>query len=234
MCAEPSCDSWHLPCASSASLNLDAGVVTSVISDTLRLLGSPVKSQRAVARKKSVALSDPRGHLCRPVIRQASRNYGHMGQWSKATSDQEWVKDSIQDGKFRACCRPWILIKLEHKFVFHIVTAGLVEYLSDQQDYEVSTPTLNPRVTKAILQSSKTNKQKKGNNHATSSQLRYLPEWWEESQRIEDTEVLAPAYTSQNQSQNFLSKWYRGRTILFLTLQHRISKYFDGSFDEAH
>ena len=40
-----------LPCALITSLIPDASVVTVVISDTLRLMGSPVKSQRKVAEK---------------------------------------------------------------------------------------------------------------------------------------------------------------------------------------
>ena len=34
------------------------------------------------------------------------------GWWSKATSDQEWKFNSVQDGKFRARCCPKIVVKL--------------------------------------------------------------------------------------------------------------------------
>ena len=37
----------------------------------------------------------------------------------------------LQDRKFRSCCCPRIFVKLERKFVFHIVSAGLIEDLSE-------------------------------------------------------------------------------------------------------
>ena len=59
--------------------------------------------------------------------------HGYTCQWAsgqKATSDQELEQDSVQYGKFRACCCccPRTVVKLQRKFVFHSVPAGLIWY----------------------------------------------------------------------------------------------------------
>ena len=62
-----------------------------------------------------------------------------------------------------------------------------------QQDYEVTTLTLKHRETEAISRKSKNNK-KKGDNHATRSRLRDLPEWLQVfTENPEDTAVPALA-----------------------------------------
>ena len=40
----------------------------------------------------------------------------------------------MQDGKFRACCCPGIVIKLRRKFVFHIVTAGFIKLFESSNE----------------------------------------------------------------------------------------------------
>ena len=40
----------------------------------------------------------PAGRVIREALRR-TRLYPRVGQWSKATSDQEWDKDSVQHGK---------------------------------------------------------------------------------------------------------------------------------------
>ena len=41
----------------------------------------------------------------------------------------------MQDRKFRCCSRPRIVFKLERKFVFYIVTAGLIEHLVESSKF---------------------------------------------------------------------------------------------------
>ena len=69
------------------------------------------------------------------VIRQALRRtrlYLQVGgQWSKATSDREWEKNAVQNGKFRSCCCPRDCLNAEAQVRLHIVTTGLIEYLSE-------------------------------------------------------------------------------------------------------
>ena len=56
---------------------------------------------------------------------------------------------------------------------------------------------LKHRETEAIFEKSKNKNRKKGNNQATRSRLRDLPEWLEEfTENFEDTEVPALANTS--------------------------------------
>ena len=70
---------------------------------------------------------NPRRDACSLVIGQNLRRSHRVGRWSKATADQEWENNSLQHGKLLSYCCARIVdrfIKLERKFVFHIVTAG--------------------------------------------------------------------------------------------------------------
>ena len=56
-----------------------------------------------------------------------------VGQWSKATPDQRWEENSIQDGKVRACCCPRIVVKLQRKFVFCAITTGFIKFFDSSK-----------------------------------------------------------------------------------------------------
>ena len=95
--------------------------------------------------------------------------------------------------KFCSCCCPRIVLNLERRFVFHIVTAELIENLSD---CDVAIVTLKHRETKAILPKKNI---KKDNIQVTIHRLRDLPEWSEEfTDSPEDTEVPGLANTSHD------------------------------------
>ena len=66
-----------------------------------------------------------------------------------------------------------IVIKLERKFVFHIVTAGLIVSVRAQQDCQVTILTLKPRETEAILQ--KSTKYKEGQHSSNEKSLARPP-----------------------------------------------------------
>ena len=138
-----------------------------------------------------------------PVIGQALRRarlYQRVGQWSKATSDQAWEKNSVQYRNVRSCCCPRIVKKLERKFVLHIVPAGLFECFSESSKttkwrYPRSQASRNrpssPPQTKKY--------KKKDHREAAGNRLRDLPEWLEEfTDNLEDAEVSAIANTSQD------------------------------------
>ena len=70
--------------------------------------------------------ADPRRHVCSSITWKTLRRtrlYQRVGQWTKATSDQERDNNRVQYGKFCSCCCPRIVFKLERMFVFHIFTA---------------------------------------------------------------------------------------------------------------
>ena len=91
-----------------------------------------------------------------------------MGQWPEATSDQEW-----------SYCCPRIVIKLERQVVSHIVTAGLIEYLSES---------LKPQETEA----------RDGIRDSDDLSEIILIGWRSSLIIFQDTEVPALANTSQD------------------------------------
>ena len=73
-----------------------------------------------------------RRHGCTYVTWKALRRtriHLSVGQRSKATPYQTRGEDSLQDGKFRTSCCPWIVVKFWYQFVLYIATAGLVKYI---------------------------------------------------------------------------------------------------------
>ena len=140
------------------------------------------------------------------ILEDRTRLFLRVGRWSKKkkTADQKWENNSVQNGKHRACCCSRIVdrFKLERKFVLHIVT----------EDSSRTSP------SPARLRSDDAHTQNTGNNQATSSRLRDLPDWLEEfTEDLEDTEVQAPANTSQDSDSERLLKCYRGSTVFTLT-----------------
>ena len=92
--------------------------------------------------------------------------------------------------KLRSHGYPRIVIKLERKFVFHIVTTGLIGYFFESSNFTKWPYTRSsigrPRRSYKIKDENK----KKGNNHATSNRLRDLSESSEEfTENLADTEV---------------------------------------------
>ena len=111
------------------------------------------------------------------------------------------------------CCLRMVF-KFERKFVFCIVTAGLIEYLSESSN---TTKLRNSRSSiERPRRSSKNRKTKNiSNNQATRSRLRGLPEWLEDfKDNLEDPEVPALANTSHD------SDWERLTKVA--TRKHRI------------
>ena len=79
----------------------------------------------------TVPILDDTPAAIRQALRRTRLNLRVGGQWSKATSDREWEKNSVQHGKFRS----WLLSKdclqAEAQVRLHIATTGLSEYLSE-------------------------------------------------------------------------------------------------------
>ena len=93
---------------------------------------------------------------------------------------------SLQDGKFRSSCCPWIVVKFCYQLVFYIATAGLKYVL------EV---TIGHKETCAIHQKPGT----KILRWTTIDRLRDLLQWLEElRQNLEDTEVTETAHISRD------------------------------------
>ena len=116
------------------------------------------------------------------------------------------------------CAR--IVFKLELKFVFHIVPAGLIEYFSESGKITMwRYPRSSIGKPRRSSPKSKTNMKKKGNNQATRSRLRDLPEWLEEfTDNLEDAAVPAPAHISQDSDSERPTKVSpTGSTVFFLT-----------------
>ena len=57
-----------------------------------------------------------RRHACRP-----------LDQWSKATFDQRWEENPMQDGELCSPCGPGTFIKFPHKFTLDIAPAGFMD-----------------------------------------------------------------------------------------------------------
>ena len=77
-----------------------------------------------------------RGHACRPVIRQAlqrARKNLRVGQWSKVTSDQRVKNILCKTEHFVLVVIPGFVVKLQHKFVFYIVTAGFIYFFNSSK-----------------------------------------------------------------------------------------------------
>ena len=85
-----------LPYAQITILNPDASVVTVVISDTLRLMDSPVKKSRKSGGKGSVALlkENIQFGLCIPRLQEIG-NFGsnHAVKFSKATMRHAKIRE---------------------------------------------------------------------------------------------------------------------------------------------
>ena len=96
-------------------------------------------------RSRSWSLRDgeiARWHACSSIawktLRRA-RLFTWVGQRSKATSDQKWEEDSMQDGKCRAHCGHWDCRQVPAlKFVFCIVLKYFFSPASLRRDEEVS------------------------------------------------------------------------------------------------
>ena len=82
-------------------------------------------------RTRSSSLRDcaiARRHSCRPVVGQALRRarlHLGVGQWSKATSDQRWEEQPLQDWELRSFGGPWTIIEFQHELLLDISSAGL-------------------------------------------------------------------------------------------------------------
>ena len=90
-------------------------------------------AQAYVSRPRSLRNSAiTRGHACSSITGKALRRtriYLWVGQQSKATCHQTRQEDSLQDGKFRTSCRPWIVVKFWYQLVFCVATAGLIKHI---------------------------------------------------------------------------------------------------------
>ena len=59
--------------------------------------------------------------------------HGFTYEWTsgqKSHLTKKWKTNSVLDRKIRSCCCPRIVFKLKLEFVFNIIPAGLIEYLS--------------------------------------------------------------------------------------------------------
>ena len=60
--------------------------------------------------------------------------HGYTYEWTsgqKSHLTKKWKTNSVLDRKIRSCCCPRIVFKLKLEFVFNIIPAGLIEYLSE-------------------------------------------------------------------------------------------------------
>ena len=116
----------------------------------------------------------------------------------------------------------------------HIITS-LIEYLSESSKttkWRYSRSSIGrPR---AILQKLK----KEGNNEATRSRLRGLPDWLEVISKIQT--CRHPHTLLMTQVRNVLRKWHPRSTYLYSLPKRpkwrnlQVNKYYEGSLQEAH
>ena len=111
----------------------------------------------------------------------------------------------MQDRKFRACCCPRFFVKLQRKFVFYIVPAGLIEYVSESRKITKRRYLLSSvgRPRRSSPTSNKTKKEDVSNERPTARQ-RSSPiisriQKYQHSQTLLVTQI-----------RNFLRKWHPG------------------------
>ena len=97
--------------------------------------GSANKRGTTSFRSRSWSLRDganTQWHACSSITWKALRRpriLPWVDQRPKATPDQTREEDSLQDGKFRTSCCPWIVVKFWYQFVLYIATTGLIKYI---------------------------------------------------------------------------------------------------------
>ena len=125
----------------------------------------------------------------------------------------------MQNSKFRSCCCPRIVVKLQRKFVFYIVPAGLIGYLSESSKItkwryllsSVGRPRRSFKIQTQKIKMRSTIKQQ-------GDRLRDHLEWLEEfTDNLEDTEVPAVANTSHDSDPERLYKWHQGSTVFIFS-----------------
>ena len=133
-------------------------------------------------------LDDTPAVLSLGKLREKTRLFLWVDQWSKATSDQAWYKNSVQDGK----CSFFLLSqKLSSS------SSSSSSSTSFPQDSSSSSPTKSRSWGQASgdrgdLPKIKNKNKKEDNNQATRSRLRDPTGWLEEfTDNLEDTEVPA-------------------------------------------
>ena len=165
------------------------------------------------ARKRSRSWSlrdgaNTRWHACSSITWKALRRtriYLWVDQRSKATPDQTWEEDPMQDGKYRCSCCPWSSSS----------ASVLVKYIfkSSNRAKWLSGPRKLARFTKTQ------NKNKKRDDHrASEDRLRHFPEWLEDfADDQKDTEVPAPHTFLMSQIGNVPQKWHPGSAVFLPT-----------------
>ena len=132
--------------------------------------------------------------------------HGYSYEWTSGQKPQltKTVKNSVQYGTLRAYCCSRIVdrfLKLERKFVLHIVTARHVWWYPSSPASQRSDDT-HARASRNRGDPTKNKNKNMDNSQASSNRMRDLRVWLEFTENLENTEVPALRDTPANTSQD--------------------------------